>query len=124
MEWHYIKERMEEAFAAAAACQEMAFYWQEHYHTLDQVDLNQPWFQWGDPPTRFVARWDSFQQNPPACYEVDTLSFSFFPLLFLFSYIYTYKDHSLQSVVCRPYSGLTFPLICFTYQYLHLWTAL
>jgi len=41
--------------------------------------------------------------------------FSFFVSLFLFffSYIYTYKDHSLRLVVRRPYSGLTFSLILF-----------
>ena len=66
MEWRYVKEQMEESFATAAACQEMAYYWQERYHALDQVDLNQPWFSWGDPPAGFVARWDSFQQMPPA----------------------------------------------------------
>jgi len=45
------------------------------------------------------------------CYKIDTLFFLLFSLsLFPFSYIYTYKDHSLRIVVRRPYSGLTFPL--------------
>jgi len=44
MEWHYVKERMEEALAAAATCREMAHYWQGHYNALDQVSLDRPWF--------------------------------------------------------------------------------
>ena len=66
MERHYIKERMEEAYAAAAACREMAHYWQGRYNALDQVSLDRPWFLWGEPPAGFVPRWDSFQQHPPA----------------------------------------------------------
>jgi len=73
MERRYVKERMEEAFAAAAACREMAHYWQERYRALDQVDLNRPWFSWGDPPAGFVTRWDSFQQTPPD--DLNRLSF-------------------------------------------------
>jgi len=61
-----MKERMGEAFAAAAACREMAHYWQECYRTLDRVDLNRPWFSWGDPPASFLVHWDSFQQTPLA----------------------------------------------------------
>ena len=66
MERRYMKERMEESFATAAACWEMAHYWQECYCALDQVDLNRPWFSWGDLPAGFVACWDSFQQMPLA----------------------------------------------------------
>ena len=40
MEWRYIKEHMEEALAMAAACREMAHYWQECYRALDQVSLD------------------------------------------------------------------------------------
>jgi len=47
------------------------------------------------------------------CYKVDTIFFSLFFYFTISSHIYTYKDHSLQSVVHRPYSGLTFPLIFF-----------
>ena len=73
MERRYVQEWMEEAFAAAAACREMAHYWQECYRTLDWVNLNRPWFSWGDPPASFVARWDSFQQTPPD--DLNRLSF-------------------------------------------------
>jgi len=66
MEQCYIKERMEEALAAATACQEMAHYWQECYRALDQVSLDWPWFLWGEPPAGFMPHWDSFQQHPPA----------------------------------------------------------
>ena len=64
MEWRYVQERMEESSAATAVCQEMAHYWQERYCALDRVDLNRPWFLWGDPPASFVTCWDSFQQSP------------------------------------------------------------
>jgi len=65
MERRYVKERMDEALAAAAACREMAHYWRSRYDALGEVDLARPWFSWGDPPAGFVARWDSFQQPPP-----------------------------------------------------------
>jgi len=45
--------------------------------------------------------------------------------LYLFCYftlslsINTYKDHSLHFVVRRPYSGLTFSLICF-FAYIYI----
>ena len=48
------------------------------------------------------------------CYKVDTIFFSLFFYFTISSHIYTYKDHSLQSVVHRPYSGLTPSLIPFT----------
>jgi len=64
---------MEEAFAVAAACWEMVHYWQERYCALDQVNLNWPWFSWGDPPASFVVHWDSFQQTPPD--DLNRLSF-------------------------------------------------
>jgi len=41
---------------------------------------------------------------------VDAVFFLFSFYLTLSLHINTYKDHSLQLIVRRPYSGLTFPL--------------
>ena len=60
--------------------------------------------------------WTAWTCARPVChpsYEVDS-SFSFLYFYLTLSLrIYTYKDRSLQSVVHRPYSGLTFRLIFF-----------
>ena len=63
-----------------------------------------------------TTRGDILSYCSAACYEVDTIFFSLFLYFIIsFSRIYTYKDHSLQLVVRRPYSGLMFPLILFIY---------
>ena len=65
MERRYVIERLEEAQEAAAACREMAHYWEERLRALDQVSLTRPWFNWGNPPPGFVPQWDAFQHTPP-----------------------------------------------------------